>query len=73
MTAEEKISWLNEHDPLRKWKVGDDVLCRLCGGVFKAEKTLRDFVGGLTCPNCIGSTTADFAKILRDEKRELSR
>ena len=62
MNAEEKISWLNEHDA-RRWRMGDDVRCRLCGGVFKAERTAQDFVGEPTCPHCIASTTDDFEKV----------
>jgi formylmethanofuran dehydrogenase subunit E len=66
--AEEKVSWLNEHDPRRKWAVGDDVRCRGCGAVFKAEKVVTDFVGEPTCPHCIGSTPADFEKVLPGRK-----
>jgi hypothetical protein len=62
MNAEEKVSWLNEHDRLQKWKVGEDVRCRGCGGVFKAERTASNYVGDPTCPYCIGSTPADFEK-----------
>ena len=62
MKAEEKISWLNEHDA-RRWRMGDAVRCRLCGGVFKAERTAQDFVGEPTCPHCIASTTDDFEKV----------
>jgi len=65
MNAEEKISWLNEHDTRRKWRVGDDARCRLCGTVFKAERAAKDFVGEPTCPHCIGSTPADFEKIAK--------
>jgi hypothetical protein len=68
MNAEEKVSWLNEHEPRRKWAVGDDVRCRNCDGGFKAEKVVMDFVGDPTCPFCISSTTADFVNDLRDEK-----
>jgi len=68
MNAEEKVSWLNEHDPRRKWAVGEEVRCRLCGGVFKAERTIRDYVGEPTCPFCIGSTPADFEKVLPGQK-----
>ena len=68
MNAEEKASWLNEHESRRKWAVGDDVRCRLCGGVFKAERTIRDYVGEPTCPFCIGSTPADFEKVLPGHK-----
>lgn len=63
MNAEEKVSWLNEHAPRREWAVGDDVRCRLCGGVFKAEQTKMDFVGEPTCPHCIASTAEDFVKV----------
>ena len=63
MNAEEKISWLNEHARPRKWKVGEHVRCRGCGGVFKAEQTAADFVGEPTCPHCIASTVADFEKV----------
>jgi len=63
MNAEEKVSWLNQHAPRRQWAVGDDVRCRCCGGVFKAERTASDFVGEPTCPHCIGSTPADFEKL----------
>jgi formylmethanofuran dehydrogenase subunit E len=68
LNAEQKVSWLNEHDPLRKWSVGDDVRCRGCGGVFKAERTAMDNVGEPTCPHCIGSTPADFEKVLPGQK-----
>jgi len=68
MNAEEKISWLNEHARPRKWKVGDDVLCRCCGGGFKAEKVVMDFVGEPTCPHCIASTPDDFEQVLRGQK-----
>jgi hypothetical protein len=68
MIAEEKVSWLNEHDPRGKWAVGDDVQCRCCGGVFKAERTASDFVGEPTCPICITSTPADFVKVLPGRK-----
>jgi len=68
MNAEEKVSWLNEHDPLCKWTVGDSVRCRGCGSEFKAEKVAMDFVGDPTCPHCIGSTPADFEKILPGQK-----
>jgi hypothetical protein len=68
MNGEEKVSWLNEYTPLRKWSVGDDVMCRLCGGVFKAENTVIDFVGDPTCPFCIASTPADFVKVLPTRK-----
>ena len=64
MNAHEKVSWLNGHDPLRKWEVGEDVRCRGCGGVFKAERTAQDYVGEPTCPHCIASTTANFEKVL---------
>ncbi len=63
MNAEEKISWLNEHTGWRKWCLGDDVRCRHCGMVFKAERTLMDIVGEPTCPHCIASTAADFEKV----------
>jgi rubredoxin len=65
MNAEEKVSWLNAHDPRQRWLVGDVVRCRLCGFVFKAERTAADFVGEPTCPHCIGSTTTHFEKVLR--------
>ena len=68
MNAEEKVSWLNEHDPRRKWAVGDDVRCRGCGAVFKVERTAMDYVGDPTCPHCIGSTPADFEKVLHGQK-----
>ena len=68
MTAEEKVSWLNEYASLRKWSVGDDVLCGLCGGVFKAEKALIDYVGDPTCPFCISSTPTDFVRPLPGRK-----
>ena len=64
MNAEEKVSWLNQHDPYRQWTVGDDVRCRCCDGVFKVERAASDFVGEPTCPHCIGSTPADFVKIV---------
>ena len=41
----------------------DGVRCRLCGTVFKAERTLMDYVGDPTCPYCIASTVADFEKV----------
>jgi len=63
MNAEEKVTWLNEHARPRKWRVGEDVHCRLCGVVFKAERTAMDFVGEPTCPHCITSTAADFEKV----------
>ena len=63
MNAEEKISWLNAHDPRHKWKVGDVVRCRGCGGKFPAERTAKDYVGAPTCPHCIGSTPAQFEKV----------
>lgn len=63
MNVEEKISWLNENDPLRQWSVGADVFCLHCDGVFKAEDVASDFVGDPTCPVCIGSTPLDFAEI----------
>jgi hypothetical protein len=70
MNAEEKVCWLNEHDPLRKWMVGDDVRCRGCGGVFKAERAAIDCAGEPTCPHCIGSTPAGFEKISPGRKLE---
>jgi hypothetical protein len=70
MTAEEKVSWLNEYDPLRKWTVGDSLRCCGCGSVFKAEKVIMDFVGDPTCLHCIGSTPDDFKKILSGRKLE---
>ena len=63
MNAEEKISWLNQHTGWRKWRFGDDVRCRLCGCVFKAERTAMDTVGDPTCPHCISATVADFVKV----------
>ena len=60
MNAEEKIRWLNEHVGWCQWHLGDDVRCRMCGWVFKAERTKMDFVGDPTCPFCISSTVADF-------------
>ena len=63
MNTEEKISWLNERDPLRQWSVGDDVFCLHCDGVFKAEDVASDFEGDPTCPVCISSTPLDFAEI----------
>jgi hypothetical protein len=63
MNAEEKIAWLNEHDPRRKWAVRDEVRCRGCGGVFKADRTAKDYVGEPTCPFCIGSTPVDFENV----------
>jgi hypothetical protein len=68
MDAEEKVSWLNAHARPRKWRVGEDVRCRLCGAVFKAERTVMDFVGEPTCPHCIASTTADFEKVMPRRK-----
>ena len=68
MNADEKVSWLNAHARPRRWKVGEDVRCRLCGWVFKAERTISDFVGEPTCPHCIASTTADFEKVLPGRK-----
>ena len=68
MNAEEKVSWLNEHARPRRWKVGEDVRCRLCGGVFKVETTVMDFLWEPTCPHCIASTTADFEKVLPGQK-----
>jgi len=68
MTAEEKVSWLNERAPLRRWAVGDDVRCRCCGAVFKAAQTAADYVGDPTCPHCIGSSPADFEKVLPGPK-----
>jgi formylmethanofuran dehydrogenase subunit E len=68
MNAEEKVSWLNAHARPRKWRVGEDVRCRLCGAVFKAERTAMDMVGEPTCPHCITSTTADFEKVLPARK-----
>ena len=68
MNSEEKVSWLNAHAGPRKWKVGEDVRCRLCGALFKAERTAIDFVGEPTCPHCIGSTAGDFEKVLPDRK-----
>jgi hypothetical protein len=68
MNAEEKVAWLNEHDPLRKWAVGDEVRCRHCGGVFKPERTAKDYVGEPTCPSCIGSTPADFENVTPERK-----
>lgn len=64
MNAEEQVSWLNGHDPLRKWTVGDGVRCRDCGGLFRAEQVAIDCVGEPTCPHCISSTPADFEKVL---------
>lgn len=63
MNAEEKISWLNEHARTRKWKVGENVRCGLCGQVFPAERTGVDLAGEPTCPQCIASTVADFEKV----------
>jgi hypothetical protein len=68
MNAEEKVSWLNAHARPRRWKVGEDVRCLLCGAVFKAERTISDFVGEPTCPYCIASTAADFEKVLPRRK-----
>ncbi len=65
MNAEEKVSWLNEQDALRRWSVGEDVLCLLCKGVFKAEDVASDFVGDPTCPLCISSTPLDFAEVVK--------
>jgi hypothetical protein len=63
MSAEEKVSWLNAHAGWRKWHIGGDVRCALCGHVFKAERAAADFVGEPTCPHCISSTVADFKKV----------
>ena len=63
MNAEERVSWLNENDRLRRWSVGEDVFCLHCHGVFKAEDVACDYVGDPTCPLCISSTPLDFAKI----------
>jgi hypothetical protein len=63
MNAEEKIAWLNEHDPLHEWAMGDDVYCLHCDAVFKAEDVACDDVGDPTCPLCISSTPLDFAEI----------
>jgi hypothetical protein len=68
MDAEEKVSWLNQHAPRRQWAVGDDVRCRCCDGVFKAERIAIDYVGEPTCPICIGSTPAHFVKVLPGRK-----
>lgn len=68
MNAEEKVSWLNGHAWPRHWRVGEDVRCRLCAGVFKAEQTAMDLVGEPTCPDCIASTVADFEKVLPRRK-----
>ncbi len=65
MNTEEKVSWLNEHDAVRRWSVGEDVLCLLCNGVFKAEDVASDFVGDPTCPLCISSTALDFAEVVK--------
>lgn len=62
MNAAEKVSWLNAHARPRKWRVGENVRCRLCGAVFKAEQTAQDIVGEPTCSHCIASTAADFEK-----------
>ena len=70
MNAEEKVSWLNEHNPLRKWKVGENVRCRGCNGVFKAERTASDYVSEPTCPFCIGGIPADFEKVFPAGSRE---
>jgi hypothetical protein len=69
MNAEQKVSWLNEYGSLRKWTVGDDVRCRGCGGVFKAERAASDSVGEPTCPHCIGSTPAEFEKVSPGRQR----
>ena len=63
MNAEEKIGWLNAHGGRRKWRAGDLVRCRLCGGTFKAESVAMDLVDEPTCPHCISSTTADFEPV----------
>jgi len=68
MNAEEKVSWLNEHAWPRKWRVGEDLRCHGCGGVFKAERTISDYVGDPTCPHCIASTHADFEKVVPQKK-----
>ena len=68
MTVEEKISWLNAHARPRKWKAGEEVRCRLCGAVFKAEGAIMDIVGEPTCPHCIASTVADFEKVVTRRK-----
>jgi hypothetical protein len=68
MNAEEKVSWLNAHDPRQKWSVGDAVRCGGCGTVFKSEKTAMEYVGEPTCPFCIGSTPVDFEKVSNEQK-----
>jgi hypothetical protein len=60
MTANERIEWLNARDPLHQWKVGQDVYCLHCDGVFKAEAVAVDGEGDPCCPLCLGATPLDF-------------
>ena len=59
MNAHERVEWLNERDPLHEWRVGQDVFCLHCDGVFKAEAVGEDTDGLPECPNC-GATPLDF-------------
>lgn len=60
MNAEERISWLNQRDPCHIWRIGQQVHCLHCEGVFKAEDVATDSEGDPTCPHCLDSTPIDF-------------
>ena len=60
MTAEQKIEWLNDRDPIHVWAVDSDVFCLHCDGMFKAQDVACDGDNEPTCPVCKGSSVIDF-------------
>jgi hypothetical protein len=58
----EIVEWLTERDPLHKWKIGEDVYCHHCDGVFKAHDVFNDSMDDPNCPLCHHSSPIDFAK-----------
>ena len=60
MNAAERVRWLNARDPLHKWKVGQDIYCLHCDGIFKAQDVFEDEEGNPNCPVCKRSSPIDF-------------
>ena len=63
MTQEDKVEWLKEYDPDRKWSLDDDMYCRECDGVFKARDVASDLFDSPACPVCMNAGLDAFVEI----------
>jgi hypothetical protein len=60
MSPQQRAEWLDSVSPISSFRLGQDVFCMHCDGVFKAEDVSCDNEGDPTCPCCKSSTPLDF-------------